>query len=114
MSIDKKFMEMQMAYEEKITELEAKLAEKEKKAKTYAHEIAFLDKKIKAFEFKERNIFGMIEQIHQDKINFAIEQLEKVKELMFSIWQKSCGEELLISGIELIDNQIEELKKEMK
>ena len=52
---------------------------------------------------------GEKQRHHQDKISFAVEQLEKVKEFNHS---------LVLGGNykldEFIDNQIEELKKEMK
>ena len=163
MSIDKKFIEMQMAYEEKITELEAKLAEKdaelEKWSTQYARayvvrqndliaenqqlkqqleekekEISNLkglinerDKQIKNLKTNKKRV---IEHKNKVKISFAVEQLEKVKEklleelrnviellapLEYEDYHKfiGCGRGYK-NSIEEINNQILELKKEMK
>ena len=59
----------------------------------------------------------VIKSDNQDKISFALEQLEKVKEACKEIPQcDDYGDDwVLQSGLnEYIDNQIKELKKEMK
>lgn len=84
----------------KTSDLEAKLAEKEKSHK---------------FE-----ICRMCEQeFYQDKISFAVEQFEKVKEFAEDILDdaiKNCSlnESYYDNLLDYIDKQIEELKKEMK
>ena len=58
--------------------------------------------------------YKQLQNSHQDKISFAIEQLEKVKE---NAWQSATDISCLLDYTELakiIDNKIEELKKEMK
>ena len=99
----------------KISDLEAKLAESEKskegfktmyfnKCLDYEHLHEKLDDKCAEFELKEYDYKQTIFEKDQDKISFAVEQLEKVKEY----WLKHED----VSWY--IDNQIEELKKEMK
>lgn len=114
-----------------ITGLKVQLAEKE-------NEIEKLTK-LKAKEMGKSlyGIVGSLEKItnesvnmaksHQDKISFAVEQLEKVKKFVIRqlfITTKGCSDldkaeakgcnELREETIKEIDNQIEELKKEMK
>ena len=90
-------------YEKKIADLEAKLAEKEK-------EIAYLTKQVKKFNNEAQKYFedAYCNDFHnQDKISFAVEQLEKLKVELHIIhtngYLKAIDEE--------IDDQINELKK---
>ena len=62
-------------YEKKIADLEAKLAEKEK-------EIAYLTKQVKKFNNEAQKYFedAYCNDFHnQDKLSFAVEQLEKLR-----------------------------------
>ena len=104
-------VEDNLTYENQISDLEAKLAEKDEEINVYKKYIKVED---------------------QDKISFALEQLEKVKEhgksiekIIYKHYENTkntnvvsdChyGKLITISNIvKFIDNQIEELKKEMK
>ena len=179
MSIDKKFMEMQEAYEEKIKVLEAKielykqsnkvlndqlnkstdhiselndkLAESEKERKhlkdwldneiltsidhesyyatinEYEEEVKKLKQQLAEKDEELKNlalahfesatnkpVLTTTQIINQDKIKFAIGQLEKVKELAEKDFNLDKGNLSLARILDKIDNQIEELKKEMK
>lgn len=124
MSIDKEFIEMQMAYEEKIKELEAKIELYKQSNKVLNDQlnkstdhISKLNDKLaeKEKEINKRIFYS--NYTDDDMVWFAIEQLEKVKELFESCWDyefdigELCDKELFYKKI---DNQIEELKKEMK
>lgn len=86
-----------------IADLEAKLAEKEKENELMAKTLRMT----KCIE----------KEINQDKISFAVEQLEKVKELLLSkaiqITGTSVDTVRLYSINEIFNNQIKQLK-EMK
>lgn len=88
-----------------ISDLEAKLAEKQK-------EIEVL--KI------QRDLWGGLynhKNKDQDKISFAVEQLEKVKERYprkTTMWSSDKTEDGFEYVSDYIDNQIEELKKGVK
>ena len=75
----------------KIAKLEQQLAEKDK-------EIVRLNKFLQAMKIREHN---------QDKILFAVEQLEKVKEFVNNIY----GEYSASVTTNFIDNQIKQLKE---
>ena len=97
-------------------ELKQQLAEKDKEIennkksmniaiKFYSDEFVEKDKELKELRYK-------VGKAHQDKISFAVEQLEKVKEHNDNL---ICDDEDYYNYITaFIDNQIEELKKEMK
>ena len=98
--------------EQKISDLEAKLAEKEKENELMA-------KTLRMTKFVEK-------EINQDKISFAVEQLEKVKELCrekFNWWENSEWEGDIYDKSDVsnayfdieanIDNQIKQLKEIM-
>lgn len=89
-----------------VEELKQQLAEKEK-------EIEGLELRLKIRAISLQNINNERIQANQDKISFAVGQLEKVKELLL----EKCGETLSKSycGIdedieEVFDNQIKQLK----
>ena len=102
-----------------IADLEAKLAEKDE-------EIAYLTKQVKKFNNEAQKYFedAYCNDFHKrDKISFAIEELEKVKEFVsrqLFITTKDCNDldeaeakgcnELREETIKEIDNQIKELK----
>ena len=121
-----------------ISDLEAKLAESESNRKSLEEKVKFLTEEKeenfvdgqkynelkqqlaektltieqinKAF-IENRSLWkGKYEQAHQDKIDFAIEQLEKVKEFVNEIY----GEYSASITTNFIDNQINELKGESK
>lgn len=91
---------------QKISDIEAKLAEKDEMIEKLK------DESVKyycaAFNYKEH-----LKQAEQDKISFTVEKLEKVKEFLINSvawWGYKCGG---VSPTEFIDNQIKQLK-EMK
>ena len=105
--------------DQRIADLEAKLAEKDE-------EIAYLTKQVKKFNNEAQKYFedAYCNDFHnQDKISFAIAELEKVKEKIQedreSLIHYNNASEVLIADAFLcdcknfIDNQIEELKKEI-
>ena len=95
---------------DKISDLEAKLAEKDEEIKDLNYRLD-----LKFVNYTNSESIKFLED--QDKISFAVEQLEKVKEACKEIPQcDEYGDDwVLQSGLtEYIDNQIEELKKEMK
>jgi predicted RNase H-like nuclease (RuvC/YqgF family) len=113
--------------DQKIADLETKLAEKERQVNVYACEIAFLDNKL-ADKYKEideledklhhyyeetlnKGTCGLCEHLRGEyKADFAIEQLEKVKtQCEFSITFASYEQEQRLYAF--IDNQIKELKE---
>ena len=88
----------------KIADLEAKLAEKDKEIESYKH----FKITIGTMENNQVDISSTT-YINQDKISFALEQLEKVKEFVNEIY----GEYSASVTTNFIDNQINQLK-EMK
>ena len=105
--------------DQRIADLEAKLAEKDE-------EIAYLTKQVKKFNNEAQKYFedAYCNDFHnQDKISFAIGQLKKVKEKIQedreSLIHYNNASEVVIAAAFLcdcknfIDNQIEELKKEI-
>ena len=116
-------------YEKKIADLEAKLAEYEKFMKDNEWDsVEEMQETLNKCEKKYFDIqqelagrkklcdlrYKQLQNSHQDKISFAVEQLEKVKE---NAWQSATDISQLLDYTELakiIDNQIVELKKEMK
>ena len=109
--------------DQQISDLEAKLAEKDK-------EITYLTKQAKKLNNEAQKYFEDAycnDFQKQTKIDFAVEQLKKVKEFVsrqLFITTKGCSDldeaeakgcnELREETIKEIDNQIEELKNEMK
>ena len=96
-----------------IADLEAKLAECEKER----HEEW---KTGKEWKWEWQKVTQKLEKAEQDKISFAVEQLEQTRK-EFEIKFKGCKweDKMLVGKFcnitnEIIDNQIEELKKEMK
>ena len=92
--------------DQQIADLEAKLAEKEK-------EIAYLTKQVKKFNNEAQKYFedAYCNDFHnQDKISFAVEQLEKLKECFIDGYAVCKNfSDLYWNFTEQIDNQIEEL-----
>ena len=116
----------------KIADLEAKLVEKDKEKNKMICHIGYDNLKylmanndwqiLEAHQVKEYN---QLRKANQDKISFAVEQLEKVKEFVIRqlfITTKDCNDldeaeakgcnELRKEIIKEIDNQIKELKGE--
>ena len=127
-------------YEKKIADLEAKLAEYEKFMKDNEWDsVEEMQETLNKCEKKYFDIqqelagrkklcdlrYKQLQNSHQDKISFAIQQLEKVKELMRNIDMPNKPElynnDMFGAGFDshyirvekLIDNQINELR-EMK
>ena len=100
---------------EENQQLKQQLAEKEK-------EIAYFTKQVKKFNNEAQKYFedAYCNDFHnQDKISFALEQLEQIRK-EFEIKFKGCKweDKMLVGKFcnitnEIIDNQIEELKKEI-
>ena len=153
MSLDRKFLKAQMFYEKEISDLEAKLAEKDKqleKLKSENHALISDNayKEADMFEFNSRieqlqkkltmkekelenyklckcvnctneyefMLEGLVEDLEkeldkadQDKISFAVEQLEKVKELLYA--ELRFDYSLYLRAMHEIDNQIKQLKE---
>lgn len=126
---------LQLAGYGKVADLEAKLAESEKE-KDYYQDLYFrgvkgqeklkqqLAEKEKEIEkYKEICTISNLEKLqvenmllkrksNQDKISFAVEQLEKVRSFAYNTFKEfGCFDETDLEHI--LDNQIEELKKEM-
>lgn len=107
-------------YEDKIADLEAKLAEKElvlDKILTEIHTNCYSCLNIVKFKEMVLNDLGSIVIKHnQDKISFCIEQLEnvrnKIHRICFFTCDFKCDEIMLQQSDKIIDNQIEEIKKE--
>ena len=117
---------------QQIADLEAKLAESEKEADKYwgffnqeAKECSQLKQQLaeKEKEIKELTECNQYLQIYrnQDKISFCIEKIEKVKEDVKNVhiedtqYDCYCYQETTRDKcVKIIDNQIEELKKEIK
>ena len=103
-----------MRQEKQITDLETKLAEKEREIKDLEKEVDdWCHKIMRQGTHHSLELSKALEKANQDKISFAVEQLEKVKEFADIDFRKNC----YINAVELdkfIDNQIEELKKEMR
>ena len=78
--------------EKEIAELKQQLAEKDE-----AH--------MKAMENALNDFLTLRQELNQDKISFAVEQLEKVKEFLKTNWMDG------IDIDEFIDNQIKQLKE---
>ena len=137
MSLDKKFLEAQMLYEKKISDLEVKLAEsneshhkniveltkmateKDRKIEELKQQLAektlTIEQINKAF-IENRSLWkGKYEKANQDKISFCIEKLEKVKELLFSKAIQITGTSVdgvrLYSINEIFGDQIKQLKE---
>ena len=109
----------------RVVELKQQLAEKEKEIeelkqrlkdtiKIYSDDFVEKDKELKELRFQARNIFPLVEnleeKIYQDKISFAVEQLEKARSLLFDAPYEFDSEEWCWIEHQ-ISNQIAELKK---
>ena len=105
-AISKQGYELGIEWRDKqIADLEAKLDEKEKQIETQKRNIEFLYDLFVSPQGEQT-----LKAINQDKISFAVEQLEKVKTNILS--NITFGIES-VGIMNSIDNQIEELKKEM-
>lgn len=101
------------SFTNKISDLEAKLAEKEK-------EIEYYKKQVKKFNNEAQKYFedAYCNDFHnQDKISFALEQLEQIRK-EFEIKFKGCKweDKMLVGKFcnitnEIIDNQIKAIKE---
>lgn len=93
--------------QDKIVDLEAKLAESKKEK----HEEW---KTGKEWKWEWQRVNQQVEQAYQDKIEFAIEQLEKVKNYIITDEKDIFGATYLMKSgyvLEYIDNQIKQLKR---
>jgi hypothetical protein len=110
------FVKRDVEQQNKITDLETKLAEKDK-------ENDFLKLQTKEYLEKgmlivrQQDLLAIDEKHNQDKISFAVEQLEKVKEWFISnSTHDYCNNAVLIdytipSVVGLLDNKIKQLKE---
>lgn len=107
-----------------LADLEAKLAEKEKTTNNLINETQDLKKTLQVVsnkliekekeleKFKIKDTVGLSDFIDKNSKKLAIAKLEKVKELVTNVFNESFGEICISDVKEIIDNQIEELKKE--
>lgn len=90
--------------------------------KIYSNDFVEKDKVLKELRFQARNILPLVEnledKVNQDKIAFAVEQLEKVKKqlrqdvnITVPISELKKLKDYLISVDDFIDNQIKQLKE---
>ena len=116
-----------------LNEQDKKIKAKEKEANTYAKEIVFLDNKIKLLERENRQLKQQLAEKDKQidyyqsllkrscdecniklktiKTNFALEQLEKVKEKALHFYVNDAPElTSFYVDVKEIDNQIKELK----
>lgn len=94
-----KYQKLLYTYKQQISDIEAKLAEK----------TLTIEQINKAF-IENRSLWkGKYERANQDKISFAVEQLEKVKENIHYLL--SFDYNLLSKVNEQFDNQIKQLKE---
>ena len=103
---------------EYVADLEAKLAEKERQIKLAEELLIKQEKEYDEQLEKQAKIhYKHLKEKDQDKISFALEQLEKVKELLLSKAIQITGTSVdgvrLYSINEIFSNQIKQLK-EMK
>ena len=115
------------SFTNKISDLEAKLAESEKKyaelfCRNIELETLYSQKTARLNFYKDTDLVEENKQLKQqlaekdqDKISFAVEQLEKVKNYMITDEKDMFGANYLMNSgyvFEYIDNQIKELKGE--
>ena len=115
------------SFTNKISDLEAKLAESEKKyaelfCRNIELETLYSQKTALLSFYKDTDLVEENKQLKQqlaekdqDKISFAVEQLEKVKNYMITDEKDMFGANYLMNSgyvFEYIDNQIKELKGE--
>jgi len=100
----------------KIKELEKQLAEKEKEIEKQNRRISLLEKYKNDQKTRANEYYKQYKQANQDKISFAVEQLEKVKaEFVNNVSPVNLSyTEYVQEVFNKLNNQIEELKKEMK
>ena len=108
-----------------IKKLSQQLAEKEKEIESWKHKALIdmdykelLELKLATYEdeVKNRGTCGLCEKLdNQEKISFAVEQLEKVKELaqIETEFVNSCELVRIYNLFEIINNQIKQLKEGM-
>lgn len=105
---DKICLEMATDYNRQILELKQQLAEKDKEIEKLQH---YNDRLAQGIYHSYGEHF--ISKVKQDKISFAVEQLEKVRSFAYNTFKEfGCFDETDLEHI--LDNQIKELKKEMK
>lgn len=113
--------------DKKISDLEARLAEKEKEN----NELEFIVEEIEQFAWEQLNndnfdkykaydeMYTKIKQLtknspyekqHQDKISFAVEQLDKVLALIHNAVNIDSPEYDLVGLYDAVSNQIKQLK----
>ena len=85
--------------------------------KELIQELAYKEQEIEDLRFMERNIFPLVEdlgeKVHQEKIDFAIKQLEFIKtQCEFTISFADDEQEKRL--FDIINRQIEEIKKGVK
>ena len=90
-----------------------RFAKCEQENKQLKQQLAEKEEEFKEYRFKERNIFGMIEKIHQDKIEL-LENLKDYLNEMACVPKYNSIHELInrIDLIEYIDTLIKEIKGE--
>jgi predicted RNase H-like nuclease (RuvC/YqgF family) len=111
----KGYLDAEKEFKERISELEAKLAEKNKEIevlkqrlkdtiKIYSDDFVEKDKELKELRFQARNIFPLVEnledKVNQDKIEFAVEQLEQLRH---DIWINQADDGYTDMQVDLYD-----------
>ena len=71
-----------------------------------------LAEKEKEFNWLHQKFAKFVES-NQDKISFAVERIKNLKSLILNSWRKNYCNLFLDDIEEIIDNQVEQLKKEM-
>lgn len=100
------------SFTNKISDLEAKLAEKDKEISNLNGLVRERDKQIKNLKTNKKKV---IEHKNKTKISFAVEQLEKVKSYIITDEKDIFGANYLMKSgyvLDFIDDQIKELKGE--
>lgn len=107
---DKEIKEIYKDYNvlvEEYNELKQQLAEKEKEIERLNLEFETQED----WQEKWQKLYDETCNLNHDKISFAVEQLEKVKEKLNELFENEHGCAVIT---DVLNNQIKELKKEMK
>lgn len=98
--------------DKQIADLQSQLAEKEKEISNIKGLVRERDKQIKNLKTNKKRVVG---HKNKAKIDFAVEQLEKVTNYMITDEKDMFGANYLMNSVyvlEFIDNQINALKGE--
>lgn len=110
--LEAKLAENEIFYKREINRRDTKLRNIKQQLAEKDNEIMELASKLDLLESEKENLFRTLEEANeetQDKISFAGEQLEKVKELLYP--ELRFDYSLYLRAMHEIDNQIEQLKE---